>query len=265
MRRFGQASDTESNSATKSVIGTLIAIALKEGLLDTLDHRVMDFFPDRTIANLDHNKKAITIQNLLDMTSGLDWTEPVDGGEPRSVIAMEQSADWEQFVLDRPMATEPPAAAFNYDSGNPQAFSAILTRLYGDKARWTMRAGDCSSRSAFRTSSGGAIHTTFRSAAMGFLQPRDMAKFGYLYLRNGVWDGHEIIPPSWIDRICHVSVPMNLMNLRYANLFWVAPDSKVYLANGYHGQRIFVMPWRLTSSRLRPGRDIRRRLLKRLR
>jgi hypothetical protein len=69
-----------------------------------------------------------------------------------------------------------------------------------------------------------------------------MAKFGYLYLRNGVWDGHEIVPPSWIDRIRHASVPMNLMNLRYANLFWVAPASNAYLANGYHGQRIFVMP-----------------------
>ena len=66
------------NSATKSVIGTLIAIALKEGLLDSPDHPVVDFFSDRTIANLDDNKKAITIQNLLDMTSGLDWTEPLD-------------------------------------------------------------------------------------------------------------------------------------------------------------------------------------------
>src|SRR6516162_6539076 len=65
------------NSATKSIIGTLIAIALREGLLDSLDHRAMDFFSDRTIAYLDDNKKAITIQNLLDMTSGLDWTEPL--------------------------------------------------------------------------------------------------------------------------------------------------------------------------------------------
>jgi CubicO group peptidase (beta-lactamase class C family) len=60
------------NSATKSIIGTLIAIAFKDGLLDSLDHPVVDFFPDRTIANLDDDKKAITIENLLDMTSGLD-------------------------------------------------------------------------------------------------------------------------------------------------------------------------------------------------
>jgi CubicO group peptidase (beta-lactamase class C family) len=229
------------NSATKSIIGTLIAIALREGLLDSLDHRVMDFFSDRTIAHIEDNKKAITIQNLLDMTSGLDWTEPLHEGVPRSMIAMERSADWEQFVLDRPMATEP-GAAFNYDSGNPQLLSAILTRLTGQSAL------DYARKRLFEPL--GISDVFWRSDPDGvsiggyglFLQPRDMAKFGYLYLRKGIWDGHEIVPPSWIDRIRRAPVPMNLTNFRYANLFWVAPDSNAYLANGYHGQRIFVMP-----------------------
>jgi CubicO group peptidase (beta-lactamase class C family) len=229
------------NSATKSVIGTLIAIALKDGLLDSPDHRVVDFFSDRTIVNLDDNKKAITIQNLLDMTSGLDWTEPLGEGRPRSMIDMEHSADWEQFVLDRPMATKP-GAAFNYNSGNPQLLSAILTKLTGQSAL------DYARKRLFEPL--GISDVFWRSDPRGvsiggyglFLQPRDMAKFGYLYLRNGVWDGREIIPPSWIERVRHASVQMNLMDLRYANLFWVAPASNAYLANGYHGQRIFVMP-----------------------
>jgi len=55
-------------SETASVLGTLIAIALKDRLLDSVDHRVMNFFYDRQIANVDDNKRAITIQNLLDMT-----------------------------------------------------------------------------------------------------------------------------------------------------------------------------------------------------
>jgi CubicO group peptidase (beta-lactamase class C family) len=232
------------NSATKSVIGTLIAIALKDGLLDSPDHPVVDFFTDRTIANLDDNKKAITIQNLLDMTSGLDWTEPLGEGLPRSMIDMERSADWEQFVLDRPMAAKP-GAAFNYDSGNPQLLSAILTRLTGQSAL------DYARKRLFEPL--GISDVFWRSDPRGvsiggyglFLQPRDMAKFGYLYLRNGVWDGHEIIPPSWIESVRRASVQMNTsgpLNLRYANLFWVAPDKNVYLANGYHGQRIFVIP-----------------------
>jgi CubicO group peptidase (beta-lactamase class C family) len=229
------------NSATKSIIGTLIAIAFKDGLLDSLDHPVVDFFPDRTIANLDDDKKAITIENLLDMTSGLDWTEPLGEGRPRSMMDMERSADWEQFVLDRPMATKP-GAAFNYDSGNPHLLSAILTKLTGKSAL------DYARKSLFEPL--GISDVFWRTDPQGvsiggyglFLQPRDMAKFGYLYLRNGVWDGHEIVPPSWIDRIRHASVSMNLGNLRYANLFWVAPARDAYLANGFHGQRIFVMP-----------------------
>jgi hypothetical protein len=229
------------NSATKSVIGALIAIATKEGLLDSLDRRVTDFFTDRTIANLDDNKKAITIQNLLDMTSGLDWTEPLDGGAPQSMLAMERSPDWVQFVLDRPMTTAA-GAAFNYDSGNPQLLSAILTKLTGQSA------SDYARRRLFEPL--GISDVFWRSDPQGvsvggyglFLQPRDMAKFGYLFLHNGVWDGHQIIPPSWIDRIRHASVPMNVRTLRYANLFWVDPNNDVYLANGYHGQRIFVMP-----------------------
>jgi CubicO group peptidase (beta-lactamase class C family) len=229
------------NSATKSIIGTLIAIALKERLLDSPDHHVVDFFPDRTIANLDDDKKAITIQNLLDMTSGLDWTEPLSEGLPRSMLDMEHSADWEQFVLDRPMATKP-GAAFNYDSGNPHLLSAILTKLTGQSAL------DYARKRLFDPL--GISDVFWRSDPQGvsiggyglFLQPRDMAKFGYLYLRNGVWDGHEIVPRSWIEKVRHASVQMNLMNFRYANLFWVEPASDAYLASGYHGQRIFVMP-----------------------
>src|SRR5205085_11058340 len=77
----------ELHSATKSVIGTLTAIALKDGLLDSLDHPVLDFFRDRGVAGLDDRKRAITVQNLLDMTSGLDWTEPLDG-QPESARRM---------------------------------------------------------------------------------------------------------------------------------------------------------------------------------
>ena len=229
------------NSVTKSVIGTLVAIALKQGRLDSLDHRAMDFFQDRKIANLDEEKKAITIQNLLDMTSGLDWSEPPDDGLPHSMVAMRRSADWEQFVLDRPMAAKP-GATFNYDSGNPQLLSAILTRLTGESALDYARKqlfGPLGISDVYWPSDPRGIST----GGFGlFMHPRDMAKVGYLYLRNGAWDGNHIISPSWIDRIRHAVIPMDFLNLRYANLFWVAPDRDVYFASGYHGQRILVMP-----------------------
>ena len=72
------------NSATKSVVSTLVAMAMSDGLLDSTDRRVVDFFADRTIANLDDAKKAITIRHLLDMTSGLEWTEGLSGASDPS-------------------------------------------------------------------------------------------------------------------------------------------------------------------------------------
>src|SRR5665213_3073494 len=63
------------NSVTKAVVGTLAGIAFKEGALGPLDQKVIDLFPERKIANLDADKRAVTLDNLLDMTSGLDWQE----------------------------------------------------------------------------------------------------------------------------------------------------------------------------------------------
>src|SRR3954470_18261373 len=61
------------NSSTKAVIGTLAAMTIKDGLLDSTDHPMLDFFPDRSIGVFDDRKKAITVQHLLDMTTGIDW------------------------------------------------------------------------------------------------------------------------------------------------------------------------------------------------
>ena len=116
-------------SVTKSVISTLVGMALGDGLLDSTDRRVVDFFADRTIANLDDAKKAITVQHLLDMTSGLAWQEGLNGGA-ESFIAMERSPDWQQFILDQPMAT-PPGTRFYYSTGNSHLLSAILSKVTG--------------------------------------------------------------------------------------------------------------------------------------
>ena len=66
------------------------------------------------------------------MTSGLEWTEGLDG-IPRSFFAMERSPDWQQYILDRPMSTSP-GAVFYYDSGNSHLLSAILTKVTGKSA-----------------------------------------------------------------------------------------------------------------------------------
>jgi CubicO group peptidase (beta-lactamase class C family) len=232
------------NSATKAVSATLIAIALKNGLLDSLDRRVLDFFPDREIANLDDRKRAMTVQHLLNQTSGLEWSEPLTDARPASPIAMERSGNWQQFILDRPMARAP-GASFDYNSGNSHLLAAIVAKLTGGmpidyaKAQLFSPLGITD---FFWAQDPQGIPT----GGFGlYLQPRDMAKIGYLYLRNGAWEGRQILPETWIDSVNHASVDMNLSfmpSLRYANQFWAVPGRQVYMAVGYRRQIIVVMP-----------------------
>jgi len=227
-------------SVTKAIISTLTAIAWKDGLLDTPDHRVLDFFDSHNVANLDDRKTTITVQNLLDMTSGFDWTE----GYFASLRAMEHSPDWVKFVLDRPMPN-PPGEVFNYNSGNAQVLSAILTKLTGTTAL------NYAKNKLFRPL--GIEEIYWRHDPQGnscggyglYLRPRDMAKIGYLYLRDGVWEGKQLIPPAWIDRIKHATVDMHMSSepgLRYSNFFWAFPDKHVYMAEGHHHQIIMIFP-----------------------
>jgi CubicO group peptidase (beta-lactamase class C family) len=230
-------------SVTKSVIGTLTGIAFKEGLLDSPSHRVLDFLDHRNIANVDPRKEAITVQNLLDMTSGLEWTEQVGGLTPpiETDRQMAASVDWVKFILDRPMSSAP-GDTFNYDSGNPHLLSAILTKLTG------ISALDYAEAKLFGPLGIGGVSWSsdpqgISSGGFGlWLEPRDMAKIGYLYLRKGVWEGKQLLPPDWVDKVSHPTVEMHLNGFWYSNFFWVLPERPVYMAVGRYGQVIMIFP-----------------------
>ncbi len=229
------------NSVTKSVVSTLVAIALRDGLLKSADQPVLDFFPERQVAHLDDRKKALTLQNLLDMTSGLDWNEPLSSALPQSFFEMERSPDWVRFILDRRMVGGP-GERFDYNSGNPHILSAILSTVAGrsaldyakDKLFKPLGIEDVQwRRDPQGVSAGGAgLH----------LQPRDMARLGYLWLRGGTWEGRRLLPPEWVGKVRHATVGMGLgPDLHYANQFWSMPAKGVYMAVGYHRQLIVVI------------------------
>jgi CubicO group peptidase (beta-lactamase class C family) len=230
-------------SATKSVVSTLVGMALGDGLLDSTDRRVVDFFPNRTIANLDDAKKAITIQHLLDMTSGLAWQEGLTGAN-ESNIAIWRASDWQQFVLDQPMATAP-GTRFYYSSGNSHLLSAILTKVTGKSAL------DYAREKLFGPL--GIDDVLWRADPQGlsiggwglYLQPRDMAKIGYLWLRGGLWEGKQILPPAWIEGVRQADVDMReswASDMRYGRQFWAMPGRDAFMAVGKHRQLIVVMP-----------------------
>src|SRR5271166_50467 len=225
-------------SATKAVISTLMSIASKDGLLDSPSHRVLDFFDRRSIANLDDRKKAITVQSLLDMTSGIEWSMP------DSMFEMERSPDWVKFVLDRPMSSAP-GDVFNYSNGNAHLLSAIITKLTGMSALEYAKA-KLFGPLGINDLSWGQDPQGISNGGQGlYLQPRDMAKIGYLYLRDGAWESKQLLPSDWIDQVTHATIDPHAPGepeLRYSNLFWVLPHKHVYAAAGYHGQLIMVFP-----------------------
>lgn len=232
------------NSATKGVVGALTGIAIQQGKLAGTDRPVLEFFADRNIAHVDERKKAMTVQHLLDMSSGLDWKEPLTDQRPDSLLEMLRSPNWVQFVLDRPMA-QAPGTAFNYSSGNSQLLAAILTRQTG------MAVPDFAAQQLFRPLgiSGEQWRKDPQGIATGgfglYLQTRDMAKLGYLYLRGGEWEGKQIVPRSWVERVYQARVPMMLSattDLRYGDQWWTIPARKAYMAVGYHMQIILVLP-----------------------
>ena len=232
------------NSATKSVVSTLVGIAIGKGLLPDARTPVLQLLPGRTAANNDARKQALTLQQLLDMTSGLEWDEPLADAPPRSAIEMERSRDWTQYVLDRPMA-QAPGTAFNYNSGNTQLASAILSQATGQSAE------QFAARELFAPL--GITRWRWRKDAAGvstggfglYLAPRDLAKFGLLALHHGEWEGRQLVPRAWMDQAFAASVPMNLepgLDFRYGNGWWAIPARGVTMAVGFHRQLVVLLP-----------------------
>src|SRR6185503_362827 len=152
-----------------------------------------------------------------------------------------RSADWVQNILDHGMAAEP-GTTFNYNIGNPHLLSAVLSKVTGHSA------ADLARDRLFGPL--GIEDVQWRSDPQGVstggyglsLQPRDMAKLGYLWLHGGAWDGRQILPAEWIDQARHATVPMELDPLRYGNLFWSLPTEDIFMAVGYDRQLIVMMP-----------------------
>jgi CubicO group peptidase (beta-lactamase class C family) len=226
-------------SVTKSFMSTLIGVLVQQGKLESVDRPVLDFFADKTIANLDDRKKAITVQHLLDMASGIAWVER--GYTPdETIMQMYASPDPTQFVLDQPMS-DTPGEKFNYKGGDPYLLSALTNKLTGQNALEFARKellaplGITDVRWVPIDKQG-----VVTGEAGMFVTPHDMAKLGYLYLRDGVWDGKRIIPSAWVERARKGTVATAFG--KYANLWWTMPNAGAFVALGRHGQLIVVLP-----------------------
>ena len=225
----------ELYSCTKSFIATLIGIALDKGYVDNTGHRIMDYFPERTFANLDEQKAAMTLEDVLTMRSGLDWQE----GDP-AYRAMYMSSDWVKVVLDEPMVASP-GSQFNYCSGCSHVLSAVLQQTTD------MNPRDFAEQYLFKPL--GITNVRWDTDAEGIpiggwglqITPRDMAKLGYLYLHHGQWDGQQIVSAAWVENATRTHTETD-GDLGYGYQWWTHPSLAAYTALGRAGQTIFVVP-----------------------
>ena len=228
-------------SATKSVTSALVGIAIKDGRIDGVEHPVLDFFHDRAVGLRDARKEAMRLEDLLTMRSGLRWNEEGlrHSSLANSINRMTASPDAVQFVLDQPMEADP-GQTFNYNSGASHLLSAIVQETTGKNtlayARERLFAPLGISDVTWMADPQGI---PYGSGSLS-LTPRDMAKFGYLYLRDGNWDGQEIVPAMWVKASRTAQVTVDTAQ-SYGYQWWVLP-SGAYEAQGWGSQHILVQP-----------------------
>ena len=227
------------HSCTKSITSALIGIAIDKGYIESVKTPVLEFFPERTAANLDENKKVLTLEHLLSMTSGFlardsylyNW---------QGLAKMRASRDWIQYVLDLPMANAP-GTKFDYSNCGSFLLSAILQESTGTNALAFAKKylfGPLGIHEVAWPSNPQGITLGWGEMRM---KPLDMAKIGFLYLNKGVWEGKQVVSSSWVEASTREQIKAGTLSDGYGYQWWVHKDG-YYMALGYSGQYIVVLP-----------------------
>lgn len=238
-------------SVTKSVLSALLGIAIEAGYINDVDEKVLDFFPEYVPGADDSQKREITIRHLLSMTAPYPFE---DCQEPLDQLCMQP--DWVKYTLDM-LGQKGRIGAFKYSTAGAHLLSAIITRSTGKSAREFanerlfkpigMQEIPDHEMQAF------AFDDLFGNKVRGWvkdpkgnstggwgltLHPRDMARFGLLYLNHGRWGTESIVSKEWIEE----SIAMNPYH--YGYLWWLREEDGIfaYSAIGDGGNVICCIP-----------------------
>ena len=251
---MGPATIHDLRSVTKSVVSALVGIAVGEGAIKSLDQPVVEWFPEYPELNT-AERRRITLAHVLGMSSGLEWNEEIPYSDPRNdEIRMTRAKEPFRFALS-PKFLHPPGEEWNYNGGLTHVMAAVLERAtkmpIEDYARAKLFAplgidtvewvGDLAGMPA---------------AASGLrLRPRDLAKFGSLFLHRGQWNGKQIIPVPWVEsstrrhfRFRPRAGADSAGQFGYGHFWWYncfptpagLVEARTAVGNGQ--QRIFVLP-----------------------
>jgi CubicO group peptidase (beta-lactamase class C family) len=224
-------------SAAKSVISALVGIAIERKAIAGVRQPIADYFPSLNSPKADPRKRAITVEDLLTMRSGLQSTSN------RYYGAWVQSGNWVQYALDRPLLAEP-GTYMDYSTGSSHLLSAILTKATG-KSTWQFAQEVLAKPLGFSLAQWPRDPQGIYFGGNDMLMtPRQMVAFGELYLKKGVVGGQPIVPAPWIEASFVPRTRSRWSDQTYGYGWWARElaGQDVRFAWGFGGQYIFVVP-----------------------
>jgi CubicO group peptidase (beta-lactamase class C family) len=224
-------------SASKSIMSTLVGIALDRGQLKSIRDPIAKFFPEHLGANADALKKRITIEDLLTMRSGLETTSSVNYGQ------WVTSGHWVRYVLTRPVIDEP-GGRMIYSTGNSHLLSAILTKatkmgMFEFARRYLAEPLGIPIRPWIRDPQG-----IYLGGNDMHLTPRAMLKYGELYLNRGRVQEKQVVSTHWIEESLKPRTQSSWSGRDYGYGWWIdsLAGHRTHYAWGHGGQFIFIVP-----------------------
>jgi CubicO group peptidase (beta-lactamase class C family) len=250
-RGYGPTTRFASFSVAKSFLSAVVGVAIEQGDIPGVEQLAYPYFDAWKAPGTDERKRAITVRHLLTMSSGLQFTDASNAGWAGTDIeGILNAPDSVAYVSDLPSVAEP-GTRWNYSSGDSILLSGIVQAATGrsvfDLGRERIFEGigmqtmTWSSDEAGHTIGGWGIGATVR----------EYARFGYLYLKNGSWDGEALVPEPWIRQSLAPASPAVGW---YGFQWWLAPSfpndprnpvpADTFAAQGLYLQKIFVIPSR---------------------
>jgi CubicO group peptidase (beta-lactamase class C family) len=188
---------------------------------------------------MDSRKQNITIEHLLTMTAGFEWVGPDLMSQEYSWGQAVYSGNPVEFILNLNMSYDP-GTTWYYNGGCSHLLSAIITATTGNS---TLEFAQ-----EYLFDPLGIDYVYWPRDPQGIyyggqnigLTPRDMAKFGYLFLNNGTWDGEQIISKEWVET--STETRFVLPHYGYGYQWWTFFPHQIYFALGMYQQKIIVVP-----------------------
>lgn len=226
-------------SMTKSITGTLFGILQHQGKLNVKDKAPISAWKN-------DDRKHITIHNLLQMNSGLEWDEDYNTiSDVTKMLFLEE--DMTKIQQEKKLAGKP-NETWNYSSGTTNLLSGILRQQFPTHQAyldfWYTELIDKIGMNSMLIETD--LNGNYVGSSYAWATPRDWAKFGLLYLHNGVWNGKTLFNKAWVD---YATTPTPTSDGWYGAQIWLNAGNRysdapknMYSFNGYQGQNVFILP-----------------------